>query len=261
MEKAKVDILSGLWSRGLMSQRRQPRLQAAAQEARIAALAEEAVEAGIKWSQALSFIMMQRRRTGFDWLSGADERLLITAVHAIGELMDRRGISFEETLQMIAAIRSKVPSRTNKRTLERRQSERLRYFKPLIQNLTAGTIGHITIAAGERPGETTHHFTTWGLMTTDLSQPRIAALAEEAAEAGVTWDQAKSFVMMQRKRTGLDMWNSEEERLLIKAVHSLDDLMVHYGIPREEALQMVASLRCPETWEPVSPNKQHPYGG
>ncbi|XP_035667955.1 uncharacterized protein LOC118410373 [Branchiostoma floridae] len=106
MEKAKVDILSGLWSRGLMSQRRQPRLQAAAQEARIAALAEEAVEAGIKWSQALSFIMMQRRRTGFDWLSGADERLLITAVHAIGELMDRRGISFEETLQMIAAIRN-----------------------------------------------------------------------------------------------------------------------------------------------------------
>ncbi|XP_078618797.1 uncharacterized protein LOC144886187 isoform X2 [Branchiostoma floridae x Branchiostoma japonicum] len=105
-----------------------------------------------------------------------------------------------------------------------------------------------------------------GLMTTDLHQPRIAALAEEAAEAGVTWDQAKSFVMMQRKRTGLDMLDSEEERLLIDAVHSLDDLMVHLGISEEEALQMIASLSCPETWEPASPeaaspNKQHAYGG
>ncbi|CAH1240889.1 Hypp6167 [Branchiostoma lanceolatum] len=77
-----------------------------------------------------------------------------------------------------------------------------------------------------------------GLMTTNRRYPYISALAEEAAEAGLSWQQTASFVKGQRVKTGLNRWDPEAADLLLTVVQALGNLRVRRGTTYERVLKL-----------------------
>ncbi|XP_066302902.1 uncharacterized protein [Branchiostoma lanceolatum] len=81
-----------------------------------------------------------------------------------------------------------------------------------------------------------------GLMTTNRSCLYISALAEEAAEVGVSWHQTASFVKGQRVKTGLNRLDPEDAGLLVTAVQALGDLRARRGTSLEAILEDIMGI-------------------
>ncbi|CAH1259400.1 RCC1 [Branchiostoma lanceolatum] len=92
-----------------------------------------------------------------------------------------------------------------------------------------------------------------GLMTTNRRHPYISALAEEAAEVGVSWHQTASFVKAQRVKTGLNRLDPEVAGLLVTAVQALGDLRVCRGTSLENTLEDIMAIMSPASRGPRQP--------